>query len=86
MANSIVKLLRTYIKDCPDNIAEEVATKLGNAKTLEEITAIRDEYKIDFNEDACKQIFAALNMDTKDLTDKDLEVVTGGCDSSDCHP
>lgn len=86
MGNNIVGMLKHYVQDRSEEEIREIAARFGTAQMLDDLIAVRDEYKLSFSDEDCNRIFTALHNDSNDVSDEDLETVTGGCESTDCHP
>lgn len=85
MKNDFVNLMKAYLKDLPADVAKEVFAKLGTVKCVEDVVAIKDEYKLSLSNEACSNIFSAISVQKdKALSDEDLELVSGGCTDSGC--
>lgn len=85
MNNFAAGLIKAYLKNVSADEAKKIAVKLGRVKSAEDVAAIFAEYKIDFDKEACANIYNEISKEkSKELSDEDLELVSGGCSDTGC--
>ena len=71
-------------------LTKELAAKAKEAKTSEELMALAKEAGIDMTEESAALAFEQLNSKTSELSDSELDNVSGGCgggyDAGRPHP
>ena len=69
---------------------KELVAKAKEAKTSEELMALAKENGIDMTEESAASLFEQLNSKTSELSDSELDNVSGGCgggyDAGRPHP
>ena len=69
---------------------KELVAKAKEAKTSEELMALAKEAGIDMTEESAASLFEQLNSKTSELSDSELDNVSGGCgggyDAGRPHP
>ena len=71
-------------------LTKELVAKAKEAKTSEELMALAKENGIDMTEESAASLFEQLNSKTSELSDSELDNVSGGCgggyDAGRPHP
>ena len=71
-------------------LTKELVAKAKEAKTSEELMALAKEAGIDMTEESAASLFEQLNSKTSELSDSELDNVSGGCgggyDAGRPHP
>ena len=71
-------------------LTKELVAKAKEAKTPEELMALAKENGIDMTEESAASLFERLNSKTSELSDSELDNVSGGCgggyDAGRPHP
>ena len=71
-------------------LTKELVAKAKEAKTSEELMALAKEAGIDMTEESAASLFEQLNSKTGELSDSELDNVSGGCgggyDAGRPHP
>ena len=60
-------------------LTKELVAKAKEAKTSEELMALAKEAGIDMTEESAASLFEQLNSKTSELSDSELDNVSGGC-------
>ena len=60
-------------------LTKELVAKAKEAKTPEELMALAKEAGIDMTEESAASLFEQLNSKTSELSDSELDNVSGGC-------
>ena len=60
-------------------LTKELVAKAKEAKTSEELMALAKENGIDMTEESAASLFEQLNSKTSELSDSELDNVSGGC-------
>ena len=60
-------------------INQELLAKAKEAKTVEELMALAKENNIELTEEKAKEYFSKLHSETGEISDDELDNVSGGC-------
>ena len=64
------------------NLTPEMIEKAKKAKSPDELLALAKENEVELTEEEAKAYFAQLNPTSGELSDDELDAVSGGCDHS----
>ena len=64
-------------------LRKELLAKAKEAKSVEELLAFAKENGIELTDEKAKEYFTKLNTKSEELSDEELDNVSGGCGNSD---
>jgi hypothetical protein len=65
------------------NLSDELLSKVKETKSVEELLVLAKENNLELTEDEAKVYFAGLNLKKGELSDEELDQVSGGLYNSD---